>query len=215
MYPDPRDLEVDCTLALQIPVACPNGAVACFYPTPLEQDVLDDLGVLDHDDLIEEDPKLTVIKSCYKASIPIACLQELVDEDDIFDKISYRCPKCSMCQKCRHSNMFQAMSVQERREQVVLEESVTLDLEQKSVTVQLQFMKDPVKYRVGKHQSDSNYGQAVRVYVSQCRKEPRILEEIQKVHKELVERGFMVPLESLDKDTVRFIKEAPFCHYYL
>lgn len=28
-------------------------------------------------------------------------------------------------------------------------------------------------------------------------------------------KGFMVPMDSLDEETVRFIKEAPFCHYYL
>ena len=49
------------------------------------------------------------------------------------------------------------MSVQEWREQVVIEESVTLDLEKRIVTVQLPFMKVPVKYLVQKHQSDSNY----------------------------------------------------------
>ena len=34
-------------------------------------------------------------------------------------------------------------------------------------------------------------------------------------HKELVDRGFMVPMESLDPETVEFIKKAPFRHYYL
>ena len=97
------------------------------------------------------------------------------------------------------------MSVQEHREQVVIEESVTLDLERRIVTVQLPFMRDPVKYLVDKHRSDSNYDQAIRVYISQCQKEPRVLEGIRKAHMELIEKGFMVPLESLDEETIRFI----------
>ena len=48
------------------------------------------------------------------------------------------------CLDCRHSNKFRALSIQERREQVVIEESVKLDLPNKRVTVQIPFMKDPV-----------------------------------------------------------------------
>ena len=117
----------------------------------------------------------------------IARLQELVNEDDVSDTLSYRYEKCSKCQECKHSNKFRAMSVQERREQAVIEESVTLNTEQRRVTVQLPFMKDPVKFLVEKHRSDSNYGQALRVYGSQCRKDPWILEGIWKAHKELVD----------------------------
>ena len=80
--------------------------------------------------------------------------------------------------------------------------------------MQLPFMKDPVKFLVVKHCSDSYYG-ALRVYGCQCRKDSRLLEGIRKAHKELVDSGFMVPMESLDPETVKFIKKAPFCYYYL
>ena len=78
------------------------------------------------------------------------------------------------------------MSIQERREQAVIEESVKLDEELRRITVQLPFIRDPVKFLVEKHRSDFNYGQAVRVYASQCHKEPQILEGIRKAHSELV-----------------------------
>ena len=107
------------------------------------------------------------------------------------------------------------MSIQERQEQAVIEQSVTLDVNRKHVTIQLPFMKNPAKFLVDKHQADSNYGQALRVYISQFRKDPRILEGIRKAQKELMDRGFMVPMDSLDFETVQFIKEAPFKHYYL
>ena len=68
------------------------------------------------------------------------------------------------------------MSIQERREQAVIEDSVKLDLAQNRVSVHLPFMKDPVKHLVDKHQGNSNYVQALRVYYTQCRKDARILE---------------------------------------
>lgn len=116
MSSDPRDPGVDCTPVLQIPVAYSNGAVACFYLLHWNRTCWTRQEPLAYDDIDDEDPRLTAIKFCYKATIPIARLRELVDEDDISDNLSYRCPKCSKCQECRHSNKYRAMSVQKRRE---------------------------------------------------------------------------------------------------
>ena len=136
-----------------------------MYPSPLEEGLT---GIVTlKEDPVEQDPQMTAIQSCYKAAIPIVRLRELVNQDNISDNLSYRYPKCSQCMECKHSNKVRAMSVQERREQVVIEESITLDLERRIVTVQLPFMKDPVKYLVDKHRSDSNYDQAIRFYISQ------------------------------------------------
>ena len=121
-------------------MAIPGERVACFYPTPLEPDVLDESSGLEHEDLVEEIPQLKAMQSCYKATIPINRLREMVNEDNVSDNLFYRCEKCSKCQECRHTSKFRAMSVQERREQAVIEESVTLDVEQRRVTVQLPFM---------------------------------------------------------------------------
>ena len=62
------------------------------YPTPLEASSLREIKVLEYDDPDDEDPILTVMKSCYKANIPIARLRELVDSDDVSDNLTYRCP---------------------------------------------------------------------------------------------------------------------------
>lgn len=202
---------IDCSLALQIPVACQGIDKVCFYPPPINYEVLEELKALLDDDLVGMMLEAVTMKSCYKATIPIASVRELVDEDDITDDLSYRCPKCSKCQECKQRNKYHAMSMQEWREKVVREESITLDLEQDKVTVQLPLMRDQVKYLMEKHQSNSNYGQARRAYVSQCWKEPRILAGIRQAHRELLEKGFMVPLN----ETVRFINESPFRHYYL
>ena len=78
-----------------------------------------------------------MMQSCYKATIPISRLRELIDRDDVSDNTSYRCERCSKCLDCRHSNKFHAMSIQERREQALIEESVKLNEELRKVTVQL------------------------------------------------------------------------------
>ena len=122
MGPDHYDPTLDCGLALQLPVEHPGGTVY-FYPTPLEASSLQEINVLEHDDPDDEDPLLTAMKSCYKANIPIASLRKLVDSDDVSDNLTYRCAKCSKCLDCQHSNKFRAMSIQERREQAVIEES--------------------------------------------------------------------------------------------
>ena len=172
-----------------------------FYPTPLEANSLQEITGFECNDPDDKDPLLTGMKSCYKGNIPIARLRELVDHDDVSDNLTYRCSKCSKCLDCQHSNKFRAMSIQERREQAVIKDSVKLDLIQKRVTVQLPFMKDPVKYLVDKHQGNSNYSQALRIYITQCRKEARILEGMRKAQRELLERGFMVPMNTLNPET--------------
>ena len=72
-----------------------------------------DQQMLEYHDPMEKDQLFMIRESCYKTSIPIARLRELVDEEDVSDNLSYRCEKCSKCQDCKHSNKFRAMSMQE------------------------------------------------------------------------------------------------------
>ena len=84
-----------------------------FLPHAPRTETIPNQSVLDYYDPVEEDRQLTIMQLCYKATIPIARLRELVVEDDVSDNLSYRCEKCSKCQDCKHSNKFRAMSVQE------------------------------------------------------------------------------------------------------
>ena len=68
--PDHYDPTPDCILALQVPVEHSGGTVY-FYPTPLEASTLKEIDLLEYDDPDDEDPMLTVMKSCYKAPSPI------------------------------------------------------------------------------------------------------------------------------------------------
>ena len=48
MSPKPLDPEMDCTLALQIPVAYPGGETVYLYPSLLEEEVMDDTSIINH-----------------------------------------------------------------------------------------------------------------------------------------------------------------------
>ena len=58
--PDPMVPEEDCSQVLQIPMGLPGGSAACFYPTPLEQELMPEEFVLEHDDPVEEDHQLNI-----------------------------------------------------------------------------------------------------------------------------------------------------------
>ena len=92
----------------------------------------------------------------HKAIIPIARMEDLVDEDDTADTITYRCPECSKCVVCKRS-------LQESVEQTIIDSSVKLDLENKRVVVKLPWVRDPIQPLIDKHQGSSNIYQVLRV----------------------------------------------------
>ena len=55
-------------------MSCPRGTVY-FYPTPLEAGPAQEITGLDYSDRDDDDPQVTIMKSCYKANIPIARLR--------------------------------------------------------------------------------------------------------------------------------------------
>ena len=57
------------------------------------------------------------------------------------------------------------------------------------------FLKDPVEYLSRIHRIPNNYGQAMKVYKTQCRKSGEVKDGMRKVHADLVEKGFMIKLE--------------------
>ena len=63
-----------------------------------------------------------------------------------------------------------SISLQESLEQSYIENVITLDFHSKKVVATLPFIKDPVEFLSKKHGSDSNYRQAKRIYLAQCKK---------------------------------------------
>ena len=151
---------------------------------------------------------------CYKAAIPLSKLKGLLDEDDIPVIKDARCDKCANCPTCKLSSRAKTQSLQEAFEQEVIENSVTVDLENRMVRVELPFIKQSVEFLTKRHKGSDNLYQAKTIYKSQCRKPDEVKVQIRAAHQELMDKGFMTPLLSLPDKIQRRIQEAPFRHYY-
>jgi hypothetical protein len=152
--------------------------------------------------------------SAHKASVPIARLREIIDQDDTGNIVSYRCPNCSKCLKCKESGKIKAVTLQESVEQAIIEKSVTIDKEKRKVFVDLPFIKDPVPFLTQRHHASDNYKSARQVYNQQCRKPELHKVEMRKAHAELVNKGYMKKLSDFDAKAQEKIIGAPFRHYY-
>ena len=152
--------------------------------------------------------------SVHKAHIPIAKLRRIVDEDDTGTLVSYRCPTCAKCLKCKETGKTQAVTLQESAEQVIIENSVSINYEKNKVFVDLPFIKDPVPVLTARHRGPDNYYAARKVYNQQCRKPESHKTEMRKTHTDLLEKKFMKKFGEFEPDIQKFIELAPFRHYY-
>lgn len=151
--------------------------------------------------------------SVHKAKVPVSRRKEYFDMEDQGFVSNYRCEDCSKCKKCSLSDKTKMMSLQEKMEQEAIEKSVHIDLQQRKVFVDLPFIKSPVEALRKRHNADSNYKQALRIYQSQCRKPPAMRSAMVKVHEDLVQKGFMRKLSDLSTEQMNIIEQAQFKHY--
>jgi len=152
--------------------------------------------------------------SVHKALIPLSKLKGLIDEDDIPAVTDFRCDKCANCPSCKLSSRAKTQSLQESFEQEVIEKSVTVDLAENKVRVELPFIRQPVEFLSKRHQAADNKRQALQIYRSQCFKPPEVKDQIRAAQADLVKKGFMVPLRSLPPEKQALIETASFRHYY-
>jgi hypothetical protein len=189
------------------------------YPSPLSDGDLEDLGIIkpkEHDPESDDCPlfhcNCPEFSVAMKAKVPLNKQRIYLDEEDKDEIINFRCDKCLKC-KCAASNTTRMISISEQVEQEAVEKSVTVDLETKSVYVDLPFTKDPGEYLTAKHGANNNYHQSFKVYLSQCRlQEPKKV-EIRKVVDDLKARGFLKKLSELPAEQQQMIQNSPFQHY--
>ena len=197
-----------------------------FHPTPLsDQDLIEAGGRIEPEKDLESRIEQLIIDrtipgrnwnncSIHTARIPISKIRELVDQDDVEQLVTYRCEQCSKCEECRKTPRITAISLQEAREQKIIEDSVKIDFANKRVVVILPFLKNPNLFLSEKHQGSSNLRQARRVYMTQCKKSELDKAGTRLTHADLIERGFMVKLVDMPTDCQKLVHEAPFNHYY-
>ena len=96
----------------------------------------------------------------------------------------------------------------------MIENSVTVDLEDRMVRVELPFIKQPVDFLTKRHKNSDNLYQARTIYKSQCRKPEEVKVQIRAANQELMDKGFMILLLALPDEIQKCIRDAPFRHYY-
>ena len=151
--------------------------------------------------------------SVHKATIPIAKYRNAIADQETDDGPGFRCAECAKCIMCKILSKRQAISLQEAREQEFIEKSVNKDLESRKVIVNYPFLKEPIQFLSHRHHGQSNYAQAEQVYLSQCRKSDVDKEGMRKVHKDLVDKGFMIKLENMEKYKQDLVINALFQHF--
>jgi len=139
----------------------------------------------------------------FKAKVPMAKFRNAMDDEDSEDGGGFRCAECSKCLNCKTSSKRTAISLREAREQQLIEESVKIDVINRRVTVNFPFLKNPVEFLTAVHSNPSNYSQALKVYKTQCKKSEIVKDGMRNVHKDLVEKGFMVKLDKKTSDNVQ------------
>jgi hypothetical protein len=189
------------------------------YPTPLTPGDMKDLDTNTHDDLEPVNSECPhphcacpPTKLVYKAKIPLSKLKTFIDEEDKDDLINFRCEKCLRC-KCASNSTAQMISLTEQIEQEAIEKSVTINLDQQKVFVDLPFTTPPEKFLKDRHGSDNNYYQALKVYKSQCKISDQKKEEICETITDLQKKGFLVKLKDLPEDHQKLVETSPFKHY--
>ena len=153
------------------------------------------------------------LQSIHRAQVPITKFRDTLDDEEIEDKLGFRCAEFEKRLTCKTSSKRTAISLREAREQQFIESSVKVDLKLRKVLVNYPFLKDPVEYLSKIHKNPNNFGQAVKVYKTQCRKSIEVKDGMRKVHADLVDKGFMKKLDDMPEKTREMIKNAPFQHY--
>ena len=194
-----------------------------IHPHPIsEYDVVDCNGLIPEqfEDTTDDIDVLSKIMdgadymcSAHRAHVPMAKYRNAIADQESDVGPGFRCAECAKCLTCKVSSKRQAISLQEAREQEFIEKSVKIDIIERKVIVNYPFLREPIKFLTDRHHGRSNYAQAERVYMSQCRKNDKVKDGMRKVHQDLVDKGFMVKLGDLERSKQELVVNAQFQHF--
>ena len=126
--------------------------------------------------------------------------------------ITYRCPRCRNCHRCRDGERLEAVSLKEEAEQVLIEELVEFLPDKSILQAKLPFIQPPEKMLT------PNRRIAEKVLESQLRlttasEEMRL--EVMASHEKLRSKGHVVLLTELSNEEQNDIKNIPEGTYYI
>jgi len=146
---------------------------------------------------------------------PKALERRFEEEEDIGSKITYRCARCAGCEDCKSGNKTREVSIQEIMEEEIINKSIDIDLEKKTTFSRFPFRCNHIPILKKLWNSNSNEKMALKVFEQQRRKVPEVRAATVKFHREVAEKGFVVPLKSLDAEIQEMIMNAEIRHYFL
>ena len=124
--------------------------------------------------------------------------------------ITHRCPDCRSCPQCRNGEKITFSSIEEELEQKIINQSVTVDLDEGKAVASLPFIRDPQTTLA------PNKDKALKVYQSQVRKLNKCDKDKQDVIKseaKLQQLGFVEYVSDLPPDQKKRIVESEFKHF--
>ena len=122
-------------------------------------------------------------------------------------EISYRCPTCRTCKECKHHEEYEAVSLKEEVEQNIINNSVTINLEDSSTSASLPFIADPKRLA-------NNKDKAMKVYNQQLRKLNLAANATDKTdiiesERKLQQLGYVEYVSNLPHDIQRNLQDHP------
>ena len=121
--------------------------------------------------------------------------------DQIGGSNEYRCPKCRCCTECKRGDHLEMVSLNEEKEQALIEAGLRYDKEEKAMYTKLPFIKSPEEHL------RPNQKIAEKVFLSQkklCAKNPDMVDDLVRAHAKLEDGGYVVQYDSLD-DSKKYI----------
>jgi len=131
-------------------------------------------------------------------------LVRFMEGESMGDEVQYRCPACRNCWSCKQGDKLEAVSLQEEREQFLVQSSVRYCTEEKKLIARLPFIADPVE------NLKPNQHVAKKVFTTQLRKAQQdegVRMGIVASHKKLADKGYVVRVSDLNPK-VRELVEA-------
>ena len=120
--------------------------------------------------------------------------------------ISYRCPDCRTCSKCKNHRQIEAVSIKEEIQQDQIEKSVNIDTTNLLTTASLPLLDDPaVKLAPNSHKALKTYQQQVKMLA----KNPQDKQAAIDSEKKLQNLGYVAWVKDLPANIQKELEEHP------
>ena len=136
---------------------------------------------------------------CFKSQVfsnkkPLKVLKMFEEVESAGTDVSFMCACCRRCSDCKNGERIEYISIQEEVEQVIINKSMTIDLERGYTSAKLLFLCDPTqKLAPNKHIAKKIHDGQVRKLSSNLNDKKEVIRSESKLH----DLGFVEFLENL------------------